>query len=245
MAPIYRVAVIQLQCKVPSTFNLSSQRNMKSSAYNHFQPLQAAKNFTRAEEYIRSAAKQNCHLVVLPEFHLTNWLPAEPKFAAACADWETYVRKYQALAKELKICIVPGSIVRPRTPTNEQPQGLDNVCYFISNDGSILGCYQKKSLWGDEKKWLASGHGLVNKVIDVCFLLFSTMTAASSAYLSTTIDTCRESRPPHLLGPRLPRVLAGAGCPRRKNDHCAHSLDPQRRIGQGSCLESICRESVC
>jgi hypothetical protein len=116
-------------------------------------------------------------------------LPADPKFAAACTDWETYVQKYQALAKELKICIVPGSIVRPRAPTKEQPQGLDNVSYFISNDGSILGCYQKKSLWGDEKKWLASGHGVVNKVIDVCFPSFPTMT-----YLCFTCSPFNDNR---------------------------------------------------
>ncbi|TAQ89917.1 hypothetical protein B7494_g1763 [Chlorociboria aeruginascens] len=145
MAPVYRIAVIQLQVK----------------------PLQPAKNFSRAETFIRSAAAQGCHLAVLPEFHLTNWVPNDPQFHAACSDWETYLQKYQALARSLSICIVPGSIVRTRSPTASSPQQLDNITYFISNDGSILGSYVKKNLWGPtERSFLANGHPTPNPTID-------------------------------------------------------------------------------
>lgn len=104
---------------------------------------------------------------MLPEYHLTNWIPTDPKFASLCADWETYLCKYQALAKECSICIVPGSIVRTRTATPASPQTLDNATYFISSDGRILGSYVKKSLWGPtERNYLASGSHTPNVAID-------------------------------------------------------------------------------
>lgn len=104
---------------------------------------------------------------MLPEFHLTNWLPSDPHFAAACADWEIYLERYKSLARELSICIVPGSIVRTRTPTAASPYQLDNVTYFISSDGSVLGSYVKKNLWGPtEREFLASGHPTPNQVLD-------------------------------------------------------------------------------
>ncbi|MCJ1405568.1 hypothetical protein MMC11_008796, partial [Xylographa trunciseda] len=135
MAPVYRIAVIQLQVK----------------------PLQPAANFARATTFIRSAAAQGCHLAVLPEYHLTNWLPTSPTFAAACSSWETYLTAYRALAAELHICIVPGSIVRPCTPTATAPQSLENATYFISSTGDILGSYVKKNLWGPtERAYLSS-----------------------------------------------------------------------------------------
>lgn len=71
------------------------------------------------------------------------------------------------MARELSICIVPGSIVRTRTPTAFTPQRLDNATYFISSDGSVLGSYVKKSLWGPtERAFLASGHPTPNHVLD-------------------------------------------------------------------------------
>ncbi|PIG69219.1 hydrolase, partial [Aspergillus arachidicola] len=53
-----------------------------------------------------------------------------------------YLQSYQTLAKELNICIVPGTIVEDHSPTNEststdtQPKDpiLYNTAYFISND---------------------------------------------------------------------------------------------------------------
>ena len=130
--------------------------------------MQPAKNFERATNFIRSAAAQGCHLAVLPEYHLTNWLPMDPKFAAACADWQEYLHAYQELAKECNICIVPGSIVQTRTPTDSAPQELENATYFISADGRILGSYIKKNLWGPtERAYLsAEGQRKANRAVD-------------------------------------------------------------------------------
>ncbi|KAF4216863.1 hypothetical protein CNMCM6457_004771 [Aspergillus fumigatiaffinis] len=78
MPPFCKIAVIQLYVK----------------------PLKPADNFARAVKFIREAAAQECDLAVLPEFHLTNWVPTDPRFASLCDDWETYLHRYQALAKE-------------------------------------------------------------------------------------------------------------------------------------------------
>lgn len=93
------------------------------------------------------AASKGAHLAVLPEYHLTNWVPEDPKFAELCDQWEIYVKKYQALAKQCNICIVPGTIVETHQDGPNGQKKLINVAYFIGNDGQILGSYQKKNLW--------------------------------------------------------------------------------------------------
>lgn len=95
-------------------------------------------------------------------------MPHEPDFKSKCAEWETYLSKYRALAKELKMSIVPGTIVElhcdeegsalegdeagsGNADADEAPtsgERLLNVAYFIGPDGEILGRYVKKNLWG-------------------------------------------------------------------------------------------------
>lgn len=104
-------------------------------------------NFQKAANQIKAAAAQGAHLAVLPEYHLLNWLPHDPKFKEACSHWKTYLEKYQALAKEQSICIVPGTIVELHD-AGTADEHLQNVAYFISNTGEILNRYQKKNLWG-------------------------------------------------------------------------------------------------
>ena len=109
--------------------------------------MQLEANYQKAATQIRSAASQGAVLAVLPEYHLLNWVPKDPKFKAACSQWETYLTRYRDLAKELNINIVPGTIIelhKPDTPEEE----LLNVAYFIDNTGAIAGRYVKKNLWG-------------------------------------------------------------------------------------------------
>ncbi|KAA8642800.1 carbon-nitrogen hydrolase family protein [Aspergillus tanneri] len=146
MAPIFRIAVIQLYVK----------------------PLRPAENFAKAVKFIRDAAAQECNLAVLPECHLTNCPMDDPRFVPLCTDWETYLHKYQALAKECNICIVPGSIVQtiPDTAPHSDRPKLENVTYFISNTGQILGSYTKKNLWGPmESKLIRSSGNAPHRVI--------------------------------------------------------------------------------
>ncbi|KZM27166.1 uncharacterized protein EKO05_0004696 [Ascochyta rabiei] len=134
MAPVFKVAVVQLYPK----------------------PLDPEHNFNKAANFIRSAAAQGAELAVLPEYHLTNWLPKDPSFVGLCEQWETYLRKYQDLAKECGICIVPGTIVEIHKENEKEEDRLLNVAYFIGNDGSVVGKYVKKNLWGPERDHLTS-----------------------------------------------------------------------------------------
>ncbi|KAH8666446.1 carbon-nitrogen hydrolase [Xylariales sp. PMI_506] len=132
MAPTYKVALVQL----------------------HPRALAPADNFARASAFIRDAASKGCQLAVLPEYHLTSWVPNDPNFKQVCADATQYLSKYQELAKELGICIVPGTIVEPHV--SGDVEALGNIAYFITPTGEIAGRYQKKNLWHPERHHLVS-----------------------------------------------------------------------------------------
>lgn len=134
MAPRYKIAVIQL----------------------HPKPLSPSYNFSKATDFIRAAASKGAHLAVLPEYHLTNWVPEDPQFFPLCKQWNDYLHRYQELAKELKICIVPGTIVEAHKDEETGEDQLHNVAYFIDDKGEILGRYQKKNLWHPERPHLTS-----------------------------------------------------------------------------------------
>ncbi|KAF2644981.1 carbon-nitrogen hydrolase [Massarina eburnea CBS 473.64] len=144
MAPIVKVAVIQLYPK----------------------PLQPELNFNKAAGFIRSAASQGAELAVLPEYHLTNWRPDDPSFVTHCAQWQTYLQKYQDLAKECKICIVPGTIVETHPNEEKEEERLVNVAYFIDHEGVIVGKYIKKNLWHPERPHLTSSTRDAHEVFD-------------------------------------------------------------------------------
>lgn len=56
---------------------------------------------------------------MLPEYHLTNWLPNHPDFPAAVKETKPYLEAYQKLAKECNICIVPGTMVHKPEGSSE------------------------------------------------------------------------------------------------------------------------------
>jgi len=128
MAPNYRVALIQL----------------------HPEPLDPVSNFNRSSKYIRDAKARGAVLAVLPEYHLLGWVPNDPKLFELAGEWQTYLTKYQELAQELSICIVPGTILR-RIKDADGKEILTNVAAFIDNTGKICGEYQKKNLWHPER----------------------------------------------------------------------------------------------
>jgi len=125
MAPIHKIAVIQM----------------------HPKPMQLEANHHKAITQIRLAASRGAVLAVLPEYHLLNWVPKDPGFKAACSQWETYLDRYRALAKELNINIVPGTIIELHG-SGTADENLLNVAYFIDNTGAVAGRYVKKNLWG-------------------------------------------------------------------------------------------------
>ncbi|KAK4570516.1 hypothetical protein LTR86_002596 [Recurvomyces mirabilis] len=128
--------------------------------------MQLEGNYQKAATFIRSAAQQKAELAVLPEYHLLNWVPQDPKFKEACGKWEEYVDRYCALAKECNICIVPGTILELINPGTKD-ETLLNVAYFIDNKGEIIGRYVKKNLWGPiERLHLTSSSEDAHPVFD-------------------------------------------------------------------------------
>src|SRR6266536_540098 len=75
-------------------------------------PLDISHNHATAVKFIREAAAKGAHLAVLPEYHLTSWVPDDPSFSDLAGLWESYIENYKVLAKELHICIAPGTIVQ-------------------------------------------------------------------------------------------------------------------------------------
>ncbi|PYH92777.1 hydrolase, carbon-nitrogen family protein [Aspergillus ellipticus CBS 707.79] len=150
MAPIRRVAVIQWNIK----------------------DLAIEENHQTACAHIRNAASQGAELAVLPEYHLTGWSPTNPTWTSLAHPTTTtqYLESYQALARSLHICIVPGTIIEshPRkTESESEPETLlYNTAYFISNDGSILGRYRKKNIWHPEREYLTSSAEEPHEVFD-------------------------------------------------------------------------------
>jgi len=109
--------------------------------------MQLESNYAKAATQIRAAAAQGAALAVLPEYHLLNWVPQDPKFKSACSQWKTYLNNYRALARDLHINIVPGTILELHDADTPSEQLL-NVAYFIDASGAIAGRYVKKNLWG-------------------------------------------------------------------------------------------------
>ncbi|KAJ4392730.1 hypothetical protein N0V85_006859 [Neurospora sp. IMI 360204] len=164
MAPNYKISLIQFQPK----------------------DVAVEENFQKAESYIRKAASGGAHLAVLPEYHLTSWCPEHPSFVAACAESSadnSYLSRYQALARELNINIVPGTIceVHPASSASSKSEGekpsddggngkqelatwkgqsieIRNMAYWISaSTGDLAGSYQKMNLWHPERPHLTAG----------------------------------------------------------------------------------------
>ena len=91
-------------------------------------------------------ASRGAQLAVLPEYHLTGWIPSDPRLPDLISRWQEYLDRYQALARQCKINIVPGTLMQSEL----DPAGnhvIFNVAYFIDHEGRILGSYKKKNLW--------------------------------------------------------------------------------------------------
>ncbi|KAJ5837094.1 Carbon-nitrogen hydrolase [Penicillium robsamsonii] len=122
----------------------------------HIKELDVEYNHTKACNYIREAAAQGAELAVLPEYHLSGMVPTDPRWAVQASESPQYLSKYQSLAKELQICIVPGSMIEKHTRP-DQSIIFYNTAFFISNDGTVLGSYNKKNIWYPERPYLTSG----------------------------------------------------------------------------------------
>ncbi|KAJ5706622.1 hypothetical protein N7488_006423 [Penicillium malachiteum] len=121
----------------------------------HIKELAIEENHATACEYIREAASQGAELAVLPEYHLSGWAPTDERWSMQAGQASQYLTNYQSLAKELKICLVPGTIIEKEIGADNSTL-FYNTAYFISNDGTILGKYRKKNIWHPERPHLVS-----------------------------------------------------------------------------------------
>ncbi|KAM0431403.1 hypothetical protein ACHAPT_005380 [Fusarium lateritium] len=125
-------------------------------------PLDADFNFANAAEQIRLAAAQGASLAVLPEYHLTGWVPEEPSFALSPGRALEFRKRYQDLASKLHINICAGTIVSQapkhitHQPSTDESPTLLNNSDFIDHDGNLLGTYTKTNLWIPERQTLTS-----------------------------------------------------------------------------------------
>ncbi|UKZ82765.1 hypothetical protein TrVFT333_010561 [Trichoderma virens FT-333] len=133
-------------------------------------PLDINGNFAKACDFVHQAAEQGAQLVVLPEYHLNGYLPEDPVYIEQAAQYQEYLDRYCALARELGICLVPGTIVERHPATTQSAifgsrtlssehgdYHLFNTSYFISHEGEILGFYRKKNLWRTERPHQSRG----------------------------------------------------------------------------------------
>lgn len=98
-------------------------------------------NFSRAEKLIRAAVEQDGpDTVVLPELWSTGFFPKE---LAPCADQagERTQSVFSALAKELDVNIVCGSVVTKRA------EGFFNTAYVFERTGAVVAEYDKTHLF--------------------------------------------------------------------------------------------------
>lgn len=108
--------------------------------------------------YNDETGSHDLDLVILPEFLLGSPHQEDPShfvdFHDPFTSKESVVFQFQQLAKELKVCIVPGSIPRPMKSdesTIENKEQYLNTSYFIDREGKILGLYNKKNIWISER----------------------------------------------------------------------------------------------
>lgn len=112
-------------------------------------------NFAHAEELVRAAAeKERPDVIVLPETWNTGFFP---KKLAPCADRDGERTKsvFSALARELNVNIVCGSVA------NQKADGFYNTAYVFDRSGEVVAEYDKTHLFtpsGEHEAFQGGGH---------------------------------------------------------------------------------------
>lgn len=120
-------------------------------------------NFEAAALLVRQAAAEGCDLAVLPEYSLA--IPHGEHSDWADTDG-TFLRRYRALAAELRINLVPGTIgeweedvtgKKDADGSGRNTLVLSNNAYYIDRTGRVLATYRKKNLWHPEREFFIKG----------------------------------------------------------------------------------------
>ncbi|SNT27229.1 Predicted amidohydrolase [Anaerovirgula multivorans] len=99
------------------------------------------KNYKRAEELIRVAAKDKPDTIVLPETWNTGFFPVEKTMELADEDGKRTIKLFSTLSKELDLNIIGGSIV------NKKGGSLYNTSYIFNRKGECIAEYDKTHLF--------------------------------------------------------------------------------------------------
>lgn len=122
-----------------------------------------AYNFARAEEMIRQAAAGGADVVLIPETFNTGFFPKENLASYCDRDGAEVKRRMGALAAELKINIVAGSVA------NVKPDGgIYNSAYVFDRQGECIAQYDKTHLFSPsgEHEYFKAGDKLCTFQLD-------------------------------------------------------------------------------
>lgn len=107
------------------------------------------KNLKRAEEFIKKALFLKTKIIVFPEDFITGPIIGKLEFA----DYENKYRNFfKILLKNIKIDIVPGSIIE------KDKHSFYNTTYYIDSSGKVKSRYKKINLWHPERRYLNPGN---------------------------------------------------------------------------------------
>ena len=119
-------------------------------------------NFTRAETLVRKAAQKKPDVIVLPETWNTGFAPKHVDPAQADENGARTKTLFSALAKELSVNIVAGSVVTLKKGR------LHNTAYVFSRAGECIAEYDKTHLFSPvgEAETFAPGDCIANFALD-------------------------------------------------------------------------------
>ncbi|KAG2209603.1 hypothetical protein INT46_007598 [Mucor plumbeus] len=106
-------------------------------------------DWSRAEEFMGKAAKQNVDLIVFPEY----FIGGPGKHMVEKTAPKVAVNRFSALAKKYEMDIVPGTLTE-RDPSDGH---VYNTAYYIDKSGKVLLSYRKVHLWHPERQYMKKG----------------------------------------------------------------------------------------
>ncbi|MCE5189192.1 MAG: carbon-nitrogen family hydrolase [Eubacteriales bacterium] len=125
-------------------------------------PGKPEENYILAEALIRKAARKRPDVILLPETWNTGFAPEHLDPAQADGDGARTKRMCSALAKELKINLLAGSV------TTRRADGSYNTAYGFDRAGELICCYDKTHLFSPlgEKEAYQKGGTLARFTLD-------------------------------------------------------------------------------
>lgn len=119
-------------------------------------------NFNKAVSLVKEATAGGADTVVLPETWNTGFYPKENLAELSDDDGKRTKEVFGALAKELNVNIVAGSVA------NRRKDGVYNTCYVFNRQGQCVASYDKAHLFSpmQEDRFFKKGDHLSTFVLD-------------------------------------------------------------------------------